>query len=111
MADDDGHDHVNDPALVAKVSQVLLSQACQRVNFRWGKLQVTAKAYRAVVLALSDSRIDIFEADGVDHHAGSRRRGLLYRQPREHDYSSALECSHGLQSTGHRARSDPRHSG
>jgi hypothetical protein len=67
MAGDDGHDHVNEPALVAKISQVLLSQACQRINFRWGKLNVTAKAYRAVVLALNDSRIDIFEADGVDH--------------------------------------------
>jgi hypothetical protein len=67
MADDDGHDHVNEPALVAKISQVLLSQACQRINFRWGKLNVTAKAYRAVVLALNDSRIDIFEADGVGH--------------------------------------------
>jgi hypothetical protein len=67
MAGDDGHDHVNEPALVAKISQVLLSQACQRINFRWGKLNVTAKAYRAVVLALNDSRIDIFEADGVGH--------------------------------------------
>jgi hypothetical protein len=52
---------------VAKISQVLLSQACQRINFRWGKLNVTAKAYRAAVLALNDSRIDIFEADGVGH--------------------------------------------
>jgi hypothetical protein len=67
MAGDDGHDHVNNARLVAKISHVLLSQACQRINFRWGKLQVTAKAYRAVVLALIDSRIDIFEADGVDH--------------------------------------------
>src|ERR1700722_7299316 len=67
MAGDDGHDHVNDPALVAKISQVLLSKACQRINFRWGKLNVTAKAYRAVVLALNDSRVDIFEADGVGH--------------------------------------------
>ncbi len=67
MADDDGHDHVNDPALVAKVSQVLLSQACQRIDFRWGKLHVTGKAYRAVVFALVESRIDIFEADGADH--------------------------------------------
>ena len=67
MAGDDGHDHVNEPALVAKLSQVVLSQACQRINFRWGKLQVTAKAYRAVVSALNESRIDIFEADGADH--------------------------------------------
>ena len=67
MAGDDGHDHVNDAALVAKVSQVLLSQACQRIDFHWGKLHVTGKAYRAVVLALIDSRIDIFEADGADH--------------------------------------------
>jgi hypothetical protein len=67
MAGDDGHDHVNDPALVAKVSQVLLSQACQRINFCCGKLNVTGKAYRCVVFALVDSRIDIFECDGVDH--------------------------------------------
>jgi hypothetical protein len=67
MAGEDGHDHVNDARLVAKVSHVLLSQACQRINFSWGKLNVTAKAYRAVVLALIESRIDIFEADGVDH--------------------------------------------
>jgi hypothetical protein len=67
MAGEDGHDHVNDARLVAKVSHVLLSQACQRINFSWGKLNVTGKAYRAVVLALIDSRIDIFEADGVDH--------------------------------------------
>jgi hypothetical protein len=56
MAGDDGHDHVNDAALVAKVSEPLLSQACQRINFRWGKLHVTGKAYRAVVRALNDSR-------------------------------------------------------
>jgi hypothetical protein len=43
MAGEDGHDHVNDLALVAKISHVLLSQACQRINFRWGKLQVTAR--------------------------------------------------------------------
>jgi hypothetical protein len=67
MAGEDGHDHVNDARLVAKVSHVLLSQACQRINFSWGKLNVTGKAYRAVVLALIESRIDIFEADGVDH--------------------------------------------
>ncbi len=67
MAGEDGHDHVNDARLVAKVSHVLLSQACQRINFSWGKLNVTGKAYRAVVLALINSRIDIFEADGVDH--------------------------------------------
>jgi hypothetical protein len=66
MADDD-HVHANDAALVAKVSHVLLSQACQRINFRWGRLHVTGKAFRAVVLALIDSRIDIFEANGVDH--------------------------------------------
>jgi hypothetical protein len=67
MAGEDGHDHINDAALVAKVSEPLLSQACQRINFRWGKLHVTGKAYRAVVRALNDSRIDIFEADGAEH--------------------------------------------
>jgi hypothetical protein len=67
MAGNDGHNDINKVRLVAKMSDVLLSQACQRINFRWGKLQVTGKAYRAVVLALIDSRIDIFEADGVRH--------------------------------------------
>jgi hypothetical protein len=54
---------VNDAALVAKVSQVLLSPECQRINFRWGKLHVNAKAYRAVVFAMIDSRIHLYEAD------------------------------------------------
>jgi len=43
---------VNDAALVAKVSQVLLSPECQRINFRWGKMHVNAKAYRAIVFAI-----------------------------------------------------------
>jgi hypothetical protein len=67
MADDDDDDHVNDPALVAKLSNVLLSPECQRINFRWGRQHMTGKAYRAVVLALSDSRISLFEADGAAH--------------------------------------------
>jgi hypothetical protein len=54
---------VNDAALVAKVSQVLLSHECQRINFRWGKLHVDAKAYRAVVFAMVDSRIHLYEAN------------------------------------------------
>ena len=64
MADDD---HINDPDLVAKVANVLLSPECQRINFRWGRLHVTGKAYRAVVLALADSRINLFEADDDEH--------------------------------------------
>jgi hypothetical protein len=54
----------NDAALVAKVANVLLSQECQRINFRWGKLHVNAKAYRAVVFAMVDSRIHLHEAKG-----------------------------------------------
>ena len=54
----------NDPALVAKVANVLLSQECQRINFRWGRLHVDAKAYRAVVFAMVDSRINLREARG-----------------------------------------------
>jgi hypothetical protein len=53
---------VNDAALVAKVSQVLLSPECQRINFRWGKMHVDAKAFRAVVFAMVDSRIHLYEA-------------------------------------------------
>ncbi len=64
MADDD---HINDPDLVAKVANVLLSPECQRINFRWGRLHVTGKAYRAVVLALANSRINLFEADDDEH--------------------------------------------
>ena len=66
MADDDD-DHVNDGALVVKLSQVLLSPECQRINFRWGRQHVTGHGYRTVVLALLDSRIDLFEADGAAH--------------------------------------------
>ena len=67
MADDDDDDHVNDGALVVKLSQVLLSPECQRINFRWGRQNVTGHGYRTVVLALLDSRIDLFEADGAAH--------------------------------------------
>ena len=61
MADDD--DHVNDGALVVKLSQVLLSAECQRLNFRWGRQHITGHGFRTVVLALLDTRIDLFEAD------------------------------------------------
>ena len=61
MADDD----INNAALVAKVSGVLLSLECQRINFRWGKQHINAKAYRAVVFALVDSRIHLYEADAA----------------------------------------------
>jgi hypothetical protein len=64
MADDG---HINDAALVAKISQVLLSPECQRINFRWGRQHISAKAYRAVVFALIESRISLFEADGGAH--------------------------------------------
>jgi len=53
----------NKAALVAKVSQVLLSPECQRINFSWGDQQINAKAYRAVVFALVDSRIHLYEAN------------------------------------------------
>jgi len=53
----------NKAALVAKVSQVLLSHECQRINFCWGQQRINAKAYRAVVLALADSRIHLYEAN------------------------------------------------
>jgi len=64
MADDG---HINDAALVAKISQVLLSPECQRINFRWGRQHISAKAYRAVVFALIESRINLLEADGGAH--------------------------------------------
>jgi hypothetical protein len=48
---------------VAKASRVLLSLECQRINFRWGKQHINAKAYRAVVFAMVDSRIHLYEAD------------------------------------------------
>ena len=64
MADDD---HVNDAALVRRISQVLLSPECQRINFRFGRQHISAKAYRAVVFALIESRINLFEADGGAH--------------------------------------------
>ena len=65
MADDD--DHVNDGALVVKLSQVLLSAECQRLNFRWGRQHITGHGFRTVVLALLDSRINLFEADDATH--------------------------------------------
>src|SRR5215831_4582127 len=55
----------NDLALVRKLSQVLLSPECQRINFRWGRQHISAKAYRAVVFALIESRINLFEADAA----------------------------------------------
>jgi hypothetical protein len=58
-------DDINNAALVAKVSGVLLSPECQRINFRWGKMHVNAKAFRAVVFAMVDSRIHIYEADAA----------------------------------------------
>jgi hypothetical protein len=61
MADDD----INNAALVAKVARVLLSPECQRINFRWGKQHINAKAYRAVVFAMVDSRIHLYEADAA----------------------------------------------
>ena len=64
MADDG---HINDAALVRRISQVLLSPECQRINFRFGRQHISAKAYRAVVFALIESRISLFEADGGAH--------------------------------------------
>ena len=110
MADDDD-DHVNDPALVAKVSQVLLSQACQRINFRWGKLNVTGKAYRAVVLALVDSRIDIFEADGVEHTLDPDAEASYIGNPETMIIRPHLNPHIAFNQRDHRARGDPRRSG
>jgi hypothetical protein len=66
MADDDD-DHVNAGALVVKLSHVLLSPECQRINFRWKRQHITGHGFRTVVLALLDSRINLFEADGAAH--------------------------------------------
>ena len=57
MADDDD-DHVNDGALVVKLSEVLLSSECQRLNFRWGRQHITGHGFHTIVLALADSRIN-----------------------------------------------------
>jgi hypothetical protein len=65
MADDD--DHVNDGALVVKLSEVLLSSECQRLNFRWGRQHITGHGFHTIVLALADSRINLFEADDAAH--------------------------------------------
>jgi hypothetical protein len=78
----------NDASLVAKVSQVLLSPECQRINFRWGKLHVKSKAYRAVVFAMVDSRIHLYEAKGkhkLDSDTEAEYRGsteTMIIQPR-----------------------------
>ena len=79
MADDD--DQINNAALVAKVSNVLLSLECQRINFRWGKQRINAKAYRAVVFALVDSRIHLYEAGAA--HKIDKNVEALYRDSGE----------------------------
>ena len=105
MADDD----INDAALVAKVSQVLLSPECQRINFRWGKLHVNAKAYRAVVFAMIDSRIHLYEANAkhkLDSDTEAEYRGsseTMIIQPRLnlHDIYNRMtivhEATHAVQ--------------
>jgi hypothetical protein len=77
MADDD----INDPDLVAKASRVLLSPECQRINFRWGKQHINAKAYRAVVFAMVDSRIHLYEADA--EHTLDNGVEAVYREGSE----------------------------
>jgi hypothetical protein len=77
MADDD----INDPDLVAKASRVLLSLECQRINFRWGKQHINAKAYRAVVFAMVDSRIHLYEADA--EHTLDNGVEAVYREGSE----------------------------
>src|ERR1700722_12658602 len=79
MADDD--DQINNAALVAKVSNVLLSLECQRINFRWGKQRINAKAYRAVVFALVDARIHLSEAGAA--HKIDKNVEALYRDSGE----------------------------
>jgi hypothetical protein len=100
---------VNDAALVAKVSQVLLSPECQRINFRWGKLHVNAKAYRAVVFAMIDSRIHLYEANAkhkLDSDTEAEYRGsseTMIIQPRLnlHDIYNRMtivhEATHAVQ--------------
>ena len=77
MADDD----INDPHLVAKASRVLLSPECQRINFRWGKQHISAKAYRAVIFAMVDSRIHLYEADA--EHTLDNGVEAVYREGSE----------------------------
>jgi hypothetical protein len=77
MADDD----INDPDLVAKASRVLLSPECQRINFRWGKQHINAKAYRAVVFAMVDSRIHLYKADA--EHTLDNGVEAVYREGSE----------------------------
>jgi hypothetical protein len=77
MADDP----INNAAAVAKVSRVLLSPECQRINFRRGKQHINAKAYRAVVFALIDSRIHLYEADAA--HKLDQGVEALYREGSE----------------------------
>lgn len=77
MADDD----INNAALVAKVARVLLSPECQRINFRWGKQHINAKAYRAVVFAMVDSRIHLYEADA--EHTLDNGVEAVYREGSE----------------------------
>jgi hypothetical protein len=77
MADDD----INDPDLVAKASRVLLSLECQRINFRWGKQHINAKAYRAVVFAMVDSRIHLYKADA--EHTLDNGVEAVYREGSE----------------------------
>jgi hypothetical protein len=99
----------NKAALVAKVSQVLLSHECQRINFCWGQQRINAKAYRAVVLALADSRIHLYEAnakhkldDGVEaSYSDSRDTMIIHPHLNLHKVSNRRtivhEATHAVQ--------------
>ena len=112
MAGEDGHDHVNDPALVAKISHVLLSHACQRINFSLGK----AERHRQG-LSRCGSRADRTRESTSSRPTESATRSIPAREasyignPESIIIRPHIERPHSLQSTGHRARGDPRHSG
>jgi hypothetical protein len=85
------------------VSRVLLSPECQRINFRWGKQHINAKAYRTVVFALVDSRIHLYEADDADPepstHYSRNRPWQSQRSPRAHLIARSkprAACTHAV---------------
>src|SRR5580698_11082615 len=43
------------------------SHPSQRIIFRWKRQHITGHGFRIVALALLDSRINLFEADGAAH--------------------------------------------
>ena len=100
---------VNSAALVAKVSRVLLSPECQRINFHWGRMHVNGKAFRAVVFAMVDSRIHLYEADAKHQldsnieavYRGSSETMILQPDLSMHDIYNRMtivhESTHAIQ--------------